>query len=88
MSKDINLLQRPVQLQLNNSGSWKTLAKFDADNADACDKARTIGQLLGRLGDARTKLRIATDAVLPIVLLRWDSTNGWWEVQGHRQWER
>ena len=70
---------RPVQLQLNNAGSWKTLAKFDAGNDDQADKARMAGQLLGELGGARTTLRIATCESLPIVLVQWSPSKGWAE---------
>ena len=79
---------RPVQLQLNNAGSWKTLAKFDASDDDQADKARVAGQLLGELGGERTTLRIATDEALPCVLLRWDAKRGWWEVRNDEQWAR
>ena len=49
--------RRPLLLQLNNSGTWKTLAHFDAGHDEACDKARAAGQLLGELGDERVTLR-------------------------------
>ena len=77
---------RPVQLQLNNAGSWKTLAKFDAGNDDQADKARMVGQLLGELGGPRTTLRIATCEALPIVLVQWSAGKGWaaWVHPGDR----
>lgn len=70
---------RPVQLQLNNSGAWKTLARFDAGDDDLADKARAAGQLLGELGGARTTLRIATCETLPLALLHWTPRDGWAE---------
>lgn len=79
---------RPVQLQINNSGAWKTIAKFDAYDDDSADKARAIGQLLGELGAGRTTLRIATDEAMPCVLVRWDGERGWWAVDANKQWER
>lgn len=79
---------RPVQLQLNNSGSWKTLARFDAGDENACDAAREAGRLLGGLGGPKTTLRIASDETLPVVLVRWDAQRGWWLVDADRQWER
>lgn len=66
----------PVQLQINNSGSWKTIARFDAHDEAAADKAVRAGQLLGELGP-RSTLRIATDDPLPCVMARWDCNNGW-----------
>lgn len=79
---------RPVRLELNNSGSWKQLASFDAADGEAADKARAAGQLLGELGGERTTLRICTAEVLPIVLVRWTAAKGWTEVARDRQWER
>ena len=76
---DLLSIFRPVQLQLNNAGSWKTLARFEAGNASQEDKARAAGQLLGELGGARTTLRIATCEALPIVLLHWTQRDGWAE---------
>jgi len=72
----------PVQLQLNNSGAWKTLAKFDAFDDELANKARAVGQLLGELGGERTALRIATDEALPCVLCRWTAEHGWMPAQG------
>lgn len=82
---------RPVTLQINNSGAWKTIARFDAGDDEATDKARAAGQLLGELGGDKRggiALRIATDEGLPQVLVRWDAQRGWWEVAADRQWER
>lgn len=79
---------RPVRLELNNSGAWKTLARFDAGDDEQCDKARAAGQLLGELGGTRTALRICTDEALPCTLLRWTPERGWFEVSADRQWER
>ena len=67
---------RPVQLQINNTGAWKTLARFDAGDGEAADKAHAAGQLLGELSPKAT-LRIATDEALPCVLTRWTAEDGW-----------
>jgi hypothetical protein len=82
------LAPRPVRLELNNSGAWKTLARFDAGDEAAADKAQRAGQLLGELSGGRTTLRICTDDALPCVLLRWTADRGWFEVPADRQWER
>lgn len=79
---------RPAKLELNNSGSWKTLARFDAGDDDQADKAHAAGQLLGELGGDKTALRIATDDPLPVVLRRWSGDRGWFDVPADRQWER
>ena len=69
----------PVRLQINNSGSWKTIARFDAHDEAAANKAVMAGQLLGELGDLgpRTTLRIATAEDMPCVMAHWDSAQGW-----------
>lgn len=76
---------RPVKLELNNSGSWKTLARFDAYCDESADKARAIGQLLGELAP-RSKLQISTDEALPVVLIQWTAAKGWheWVHPGQR----
>lgn len=79
---------RPVRLELNNAGSWKVLASFDAGDEEKAEKARTAGRLLGELGGPRTSLRICTAEALPIVLVRWTPTKGWTDVARDRQWER
>ena len=77
----------PVLLQLNNSGTWKTIARFDASNDESMDKARAAGQLLGEINPSTT-LRIATDEPLPWVMVRWIAERGWWSVGVDRQVER
>lgn len=78
---------RPVQMQINNSGAWKTIATFDAGDEEAAGKAHAAGQLLGELNPTAT-LRITTRDALPCVLKRWDAERGWWVADPTRQWER
>jgi hypothetical protein len=68
---------RPLKLELNNSGAWKTIARFDAGDELACAAAQNGADLLGRLGPKRVSWRIATDEPLPDVLLYWNAENGW-----------
>lgn len=72
-------VSRPVQLQVNNSGAWKTVARWDAGNDRASSSAHEAAELLGEINPTQT-WRIATDASYPIVLKRWDMANGWREV--------
>lgn len=84
-------MNRPVRLELNNSGSWKVLVRFDAGDPVAAGQAREAGRLLGELGElggTKTTLRIVTDSSLPQVLVRWSADRGWWDVAADRQWER
>lgn len=70
---------KPVRLEINNAGSWKLIASFDAGNEELSDKACAAGQLLGEI-NAGSTFRIATDESLPHVLMRWDAARGWWIV--------
>lgn len=60
--------KRPVQLQVNTNGAWKTVARFDA-----CDEARV--QAVQRAArelheaDPGTDWRIATAERHPVVLM-------------------
>ncbi len=78
---------RPVRLEINNAGSWKLIARFDAGNEAFADKACAAGQLLGEINPGST-FRLATDEALPHVLMRWDAVRGWWIVASDQQWVR
>lgn len=67
---------RPVRLEINNSGAWKLIARFDAGDEALGDKACAAGQLLGEINPEAT-FRISTDEALPCVLMRWDAAQGW-----------
>lgn len=69
-------MPKPVQLQVNNSGAWKTVAKWDAGDDAASTKAHDAVDLLGQINDDYT-WRIATADGEQLVLKRWDSKNGW-----------
>lgn len=72
----------PVQLQFNNSGAWKTVARFDASDEPAVTEAQT-GALYLYSADRRTKWRIATVDRHPVVLRQMDAgTNGLWREVG------
>lgn len=70
---------RPVQLQVNTSGAWKTVARFDAGDEHAVTEAQT-GALYLYSADRRTMWRIATVDRHPVVLRQMDAgTKGLWE---------
>ncbi len=58
---------KPVQLQVNNSGAWKTVLRFDAADECAGDQVQrgclTLAQAVPDL-----RMRIATVEALPLVL--------------------
>lgn len=69
---------RMVRLQLNTSGAWKDLLRFDIDEVD--DQAIQIAAVqLVELAYPRgsASLRIATADAFQTALVRWDAKNGW-----------
>jgi len=76
-------LKKPVRLELNNSGAWKVLGRFDAaddeQSALVLDAAETLVQTLHNNEDPKRcpTLRVSIDDNLQEVLLRWDLTRGW-----------
>lgn len=52
-------LLKPVQLQVNNSGAWKTVCRFDADDQESGVKVMDAAYSLQQV-DASLKFRIAT----------------------------
>lgn len=75
--------KRPVQLQLNNSGAWKTVVRFDAGDDGWAQQVQHAAQQLWEV-DQRTSWRIATDERNPVVLSAMcASTYGLWMKTEH-----
>jgi hypothetical protein len=76
---------KPVRLELNNSGAWKLLARFDAGKEEAADAIMDAAEQLAKaINDPAcgrpglVALRISTDEALPYVLMRWQNAElGW-----------
>lgn len=75
---------KPVRLELNNSGAWKLLARFDATCEEQADAIMNAAGELARAINAGESgrpslvtLRISTDDPLPSVLMRWSDAKGW-----------
>ena len=77
MATDTAAKARPVQLQLNNSGAWKTVARYDAGNDYHHEIALdAVGSLVSI--NPNFNWRIVTDDPHPVRLMAWDSqTNAW-----------
>jgi hypothetical protein len=75
--------QKPVRLELNNSGSWKVLGRFDASDSDqvdlVLDAAEKLIQALHNSEDPKRcpTLRVSTGDALPSVLMWWSLLDGW-----------
>jgi hypothetical protein len=78
---------KPVKLELNNSGSWKRLGRFDAADEDQAalvmDAAEELIKTLHNSEDPKhcPTLRICIDDSLGEVLLRWELTRGWYDAR-------
>lgn len=82
-------MKKPCRLELNNTGAWKLLGKFDAAEEDYVDDILTAA---GNLADALnqcpgspgvTTLRVSTDDPQPQVLMRHDAReHGWRKPNG------
>jgi hypothetical protein len=75
-------MQKPVNLELNNSGSWKKIGSFDAADDEqtslVLDAAETLVQTLHNSENPKgcPTLRVAIAESLQEVLYRWDITRG------------
>ena len=82
-------MKKPCRLELNNSGSWKLLGKFDAAVEDATDAIlNAAASLVDALNDPASKrsaiatLRVSTDEQHPEVLMRYaNAESGWRDVR-------
>ena len=76
-------LKKPVRLEFNNSGAWKVLGRFDADDEDQAslvlDAAEDLVKTLHNSEDPKRcpTLRVSHDDCLCEVILRWDLARGW-----------
>ena len=76
-------MKKPVRLEFNNSGAWKVLGRFDADDEEhtslVLDAAEELVKTLHNCEDPRRcpTLRVSYDDGLGEVILRWDLVNGW-----------
>ena len=74
---------KPVWLELNNSGAWKVLGRFDAADDDqvdlVLDAAEDLVKTLHNSEDPKgcPSLRVSMDDHLQQVLMRWDLERGW-----------
>lgn len=78
---------KPVRLELNNSGAWKVLGRFDAADGEqsalVLDAAETLVQTLHNSEDPKgcPTLRVSMDDGLGSVLMRWQIERGWYDAR-------
>lgn len=80
-------MQKPVKLEINNSGAWKKLGCFDAaDDEQAAlvlDAAETLVQTLHNNEDPKgcPTMRVAIADSLQEVLYYWHIERGWHDAR-------
>lgn len=78
---------KPCRLELNNSGSWKVLGRFDAaddeQSALVMDAAETLVQTLHNSESPKgcPTMRVSMDDPLQQVLMRWKLERGWYDAR-------
>ena len=82
-------MTKPVRLELNNSGSWKVLGRFDAADDEqtslVLDAAEQLITTLHNSEDPKRcpTLRVSTDTPgdsTTTVLVRWEFQRGWFDA--------
>lgn len=74
------MVDRPVQLQINQSGAWRTALRWNARDDVVSDRILDAADaLLRAVSEAGThaKGRVATDDGLQVAILHWQSDTGW-----------
>jgi hypothetical protein len=66
---------KPVKLQVNNSGAWKNVLRFDAADDAVAAQVMEAAATLGQIG--RMTWRICVDDSLDLVLMTWTEAKGW-----------
>jgi hypothetical protein len=68
----------PVKLQINSTGAWRDVLRFDMNAADIC-AVMDAAALLVILADplCKTGLRISTADTHQKAISRWDAQKGW-----------
>ena len=71
-------MTRPCKLQINSSGAWRDVLRFDIDAVDSVALMDAATNLLVIADpDGRATLRIAAADSFQQALTRWDAKNGW-----------
>lgn len=71
-------MSRPCKLQINQSGAWRDVLRFDIDLVDV-EALQFAAANLVLLADpnGNTSLRIATADTFQTALIRWTAKRGW-----------
>jgi hypothetical protein len=71
-------MSRPCKLQINSTGAWRDVLRFDIDLIDhEAMQIAAANLVLLADPDSRTTLRIVIADALQTVLVHWDAKKGW-----------
>lgn len=69
-------VSKPVKLQVNDSGSWRNVIRFDAAHDMQCAEVLAAAEMLGKAAQ-RSTFRVAMDDALQLPLMYWTREKGW-----------
>ena len=72
-------MEKPVNLQINDSGAWRQVVSFDAADEALGAKVMAHAADLAGVVNPKARLRIAMKPFPNSVLLYWDALQGWHE---------
>ena len=79
-------MKKPVRLEINNTGAWKVIGRFDACDDDAADDVLNAAEQLARTllaAGARLTMRVSMAEAPHEALMHWtDAETGWRDAQG------
>ena len=71
-------MTRPCKLQINSTGAWRDVLRFDIDAVDSIALMDAASNLLViAYPDGKTTLRISAADAFQTALIRWDAKRGW-----------
>jgi len=71
-------MARPCKLQINSSGAWRDVLRFDLDETDVeALQVAAANLVLIANGGGKTGLRITAADAFQTALIRWDAKKGW-----------
>lgn len=80
-------MEKPCRLEMNTTGAWKLLGKFDAADDESADNimnaAAGLVDALNEASGGSGTLRVSTDEPHPAVLMRYEGhEHGWRDPLG------
>ena len=79
-------MKKPLRLEINNSGAWKVLGRFDTDDEFVANNVLVAAAQMAQAlvaGGNRLTLRVSCADAPHVVLMHWsDQYSGWRDAPG------